>query len=132
MKKDGLAITVGIIMIIVGALGLLVWPILMLLGFAWTGGPPDYERSFSLYYVCVISAGFLGAILGLITGIMAVRNSGRRSWVKIAFTAVAAILCLPVIVLSIQLYVFPLTLLILLFSFAPPVIYLIRTIAHKI
>ena len=125
--KDGLTRANGIVMIAAGGLGALAWPPLILFGFAWTGGPPDFERLVSVPYVVSMSCGLIGAICGLIAGIMIVKAGAVPGKAITVLAIAAAILYLPGIVLLYVMYWYSLTFLVVLLGFAPPVLYLIKT-----
>jgi len=126
-KKDILMGANGVVMIVTGAFGVLVWPLLILLGFAWTGGPPNFERSVSAPYVIIMSCGLIAAICGLVTGIMIIKNSADQGKMKTTLAVLTAILYLPGIALLYLMYWYSLSFLVLLLGFAPPVLYLLRT-----
>lgn len=125
-KRDGLTTAIGVMMTAGGAIGIFVWFFLLLFGFAWTGGPPEFERSVSTIYVAAMASGIIGAILGLITGIMVITTGIAPGRVKTVLVVLAALAPLLGSVILCLMYWFPMAVVVLLLGFFPPVLYLVK------
>jgi len=135
-KKDGLAKTLGIIMMTAGVIGLLGWLILLVLGFLLSGGTaPEYQtgngNEMALEYLIPVAAGFLGAVLSLITGIKIVSKKDSSDKTKIVLAALTPIFYIPGIVILSLMWWFFASIPAFLLGVVPPLLYLIRTKSKK-
>ena len=131
-RKNGLAKSFGVIMIVAGGLGLVGWLLLMLLGYLLSGGTADGAGRMAFEYLLPIAAGFVDSILELITGIMAIAaNIGAKKKPRIIFAAVTALLYLPGIILLARLWWYFAAIPVFLLGFAPPAIYLFTSLIKK-
>ena len=126
--KDGLTKALGIVMIAAGVLGIIGWLLLAVLGYLLSGGTADGRSDVPLEFLVPIVVGFVGAILSLITGVMAVAKGASPGKAKIVFAAFTALSYLPGIVILARMWWYFAAVPAFLFGFAPPVIYLVRII----
>lgn len=125
--KTNSAKSLGILLIVCGAIGIILWLAAFILGTLLSMNSSPYSEQ-SIYFpaVIVLAMGLLSAILTLIIGIRAVKNTSVSKRKQIFLAVIALVLCLPgsaVLILLQWVYVYVPALLI---GLVPQALYLLR------
>ena len=122
----------GILLIVGGVIGMLLWlPVTLLVGMLSMNPYPGAQSEVQFGLMLLPFFGGLGSVLSLIAGVLALRRRAATNKAPLILAILAALLSLPGTALLILLQWVPVYALTLLIGLAPPVYYFVDLWRHR-